>query len=549
MSTASGPGGRDAAKRADLAGRLAERLVAVVEDLPFPPVAEALRHQASQPADPPMQVILAAAREILSSPAAAWSEAEIWALALADRDVDLHEAVARRIEQRWSAVLEVMRQLRGSGHVDVAVDDSAAALHALSVGLGLSILTRTCGNLADPGAWEALAARLIESLAAVNPQVAPIPGTARIWRGRVTIPGQPTALARLLRVLALLDVQVVSLFTIRQGVDEQLVEMIVQAPDSVQRASIAQAMDSIGTRGLGGSAGSAIVARGTSEDTEDIATRVLLRCAALVLDPDAAPQAAADLVLADSWEVADAAVGADASTTVLRLQWTLERHVILRRRTPFTRTEAERASALLALVAALAELQGPGAGFGWAERLADGSDAWIRLARPQDVDAVADMHRRCSSASRYQRYFTPKDTWREVNLRRISGGHRGATLVATDSGTKVVALGNVFPVGAEQSGSAEIAVIVEDDWQGRGLGRRMLEHLVDVAAQLGFDSATAYVLAQNAGMIRLLESIGLNWQRRDDHDFGPSVVCLEAPLPAPHVPSPHASAPDSGADA
>ena len=534
MSAASRPPGyRDAAKRADLAGRLAERLVEVVEDLPFPPVAESFQHQAAEPAEPPMQVLLAAAREILSSPAAAWSEEEVWALALADRDVDLHEAVAQRIEQRWSAVIEVVRQLRGTGHVDATVDDSAAALHALAVGLGLSVLTRVSGHLSDPGAWEALAARLLEALAATNPQVAPTPGEARTWRARVTIPGQPTALARLLRVLALLDVQVISMFAVRQGTGEQLVEMILQAPEAVERASIAQAMDSVASSAAGppGTGGSAIVARGVSSDTEDIATRVLLRCAALVLDPDEAPQAAADLVLADSWEVSDAARGADATATVLRLQWTLQRHVILRRRTPFTPTEAERASALLALVAALAELRGPGAGFGWAERLADGSDAWIRLARPQDTVAVAAMHERCSQASTYQRYFTPMDSWREQNLRRISGGHRGATLVATDGGTQVVALGNVFPVGSGESSSAELAVIVEDAWQGRGLGRRMLEHLVDVASELGFTTVTAYVLAENAGMIRLLDSLGLDWQQRGNHDFGPSVVCLEAPLP------------------
>ncbi|MFM8894024.1 MAG: N-acetyltransferase family protein, partial [Actinomycetales bacterium] len=472
------------------------------------------------------------ARDILSSPAAAWSREELWALTLADCDVDLSAAVRQRIQQRWEAVLQVIGQLRGSGHVDPTVDDSAAALHALSVGLGLSLLTRTCGNLADPSAFQALAARLIEALAAVNPVLEPISGPSRTWRGRVTIPGQPTALARLLRVLALLDVQVVSLFTLAQGADEQLVEMILQAPESVQRASIAQAMDSVGA---GGSPG-AIVARGMNIDTQDIATRVLLRSAELVLDPQAAPQAAADLVLADSWEVTDAASGADASTTVLRLQWTVEHHVVLRRSTPFTRTEAERASALLALVAALAELRGPGAGFGWAERLADGTDAWIRLARPQDADAVAAMHQRCSPQSRFRRYFTPMDSWRGVNLRRISGGHRGATLVATDGASRVIALGNVFPVESAESTGAELAVIVEDDWQGRGLGRRMLQHLVDVAAQLGFTTVTAYVLAQNAGMTRLLESLGMDWHRRDDHDFGSSVVCLEAELGVGSVP-------------
>ncbi|MBU6244842.1 MAG: GNAT family N-acetyltransferase [Actinomycetales bacterium] len=526
MTPASGS--RGAAKREELAGRLAERLVPLVEQLPFPPVAEAFAQQASEPTEPPMQVILAAAREILSTPAAAWSREEVWALALADGDHDLHAAVEQRIAQRWGAVVAVMRQLRGAGAVDATVDDAAAALHAMAVGLGLSILLRVSPGLGDAGSWQGLAARLVESLAAANPEVEPAAGEMRTWRGRVTIPGQPTALARLLRVLSLLDVSVVSLFTIRQRPGEHLVEMIMQAPVAVERATIAQAMASVSDEGTGQGA---IVARGVSQDTEDIATRVLLRCADLVRDPDAAPQAAADLVLADAWEVTDAATGADASATVLRLQWTFDRHVVLRRRTPFTRTEAERASALLRLVAALAELRTPGAGYGWAERLADGSDVWVRLARPHDSAAVAAMHERCSQQSRYQRYFTPMDTWREENLRRISGGHRGATLVATVGESDVVALGNVFPAGDPQGSAAEIAVIVDDGWQRRGLGRAMLQHLIDVAGQLGFSSVRAYVLAENTGMLRLMASLDLDWAHRVDHDFGASVVCLEAELP------------------
>jgi RimJ/RimL family protein N-acetyltransferase len=140
------------------------------------------------------------------------------------------------------------------------------------------------------------------------------------------------------------------------------------------------------------------------------------------------------------------------------------------------------------------------------------------------------MHARCSADSIYERYFTPMNTWREENLRRISGGHRGATLVATIEGGEVVGLGNIFPVGKEQTDAGEIAVIVEDAWQQRGIGRRMLEHLVDIAPRLGFTSIDAYVLAQNEAMLRLLRSLPLHWQVRTDHDLGATVTCLRADL-------------------
>ena len=255
-----------------------------------------------------------------------------------------------------------------------------------------------------------------------------------------------------------------------------------------------------------------ILSRGREEDAGDIATRVLHLSARLVQHPEVTPQAVADLVLADSWEATTAAEGADSSDFVLRLQWTPERHVILRRvRAPFTRTERNRASAMLGLVAAMSEALGEPEGFGWRENLRDGRTVAIRLGRPADTEGVEAMHERCSPESRYQRYFTPMNEWREDNLRRISGGHRGATLVVTDVRDEVIALGNVFPTGPGETETAEIAVIVEDAWQGAGVGLLLLNHLIDVGRRMGFTSLLAYVLADNRAMRSLLAATGLEW--------------------------------------
>ena len=73
-------------------------------------------------------------------------------------------------------------------------------------------------------------------------------------------------------------------------------------------------------------------------------------------------------------------------------------------------------------------------------------------------------------------------------------------------------------------------MIVEDAWQGRGLGGRLLHHLVDLARRQGFDEVVALVLASNTGMVRLLERMDLEWTRSTDPDLGTSVVKLSAPL-------------------
>src|SRR5664280_2776059 len=140
--------------------------------------------------------------------------------------------------------------------------------------------------------------------------------------------------------------------------------------------------------------------------------------------------AAATLVEADHFEVTNATEGEDDDDDVLRLQWTADRHVVLHRDwAPFARAEKTRASALLRLAASVSRMAGDVEALSWVEQITGDATVWIRLARPEDADAVAAMHERCSPQSRYQRYLGGANEWRDISLRRLTGGHRGATLV------------------------------------------------------------------------------------------------------------------------
>jgi RimJ/RimL family protein N-acetyltransferase/AcrR family transcriptional regulator len=495
----------------------------VIEQLPFPPVAEHIAAQAAHPSEPALQALMRAAREVLGDPGAAWDPLELQAIVTAPYDDATRAVMVDRLTLRWDAAQEVVRQLRGGAGAahDDAVGDDAAALHLIAVGLGLAMLAPISDRWSDAKSWSALTARLLETLTVLD-QVHE-EGRHTRWRARVTMPATPAAVAQMLRVLSLLRVHVVSLFTAQAPEGQQLVDMFLSSPPDVDRATVVHAISSVGS--------DVIVTRGTEEDAEDIATRVLHLSARLVQLPEAAPQAVADLVLADSWEVAPATEGADSTAFILRLQWTPERHVILRRtRAPFTQTERNRASALLELIAELAEVRGGSEGYGWRENLADGRTVSVRLSRPEDTTGVEAMHERCSPESRYQRYFTPMNEWREDNLRRISGGHRGATLVVTDVRGEVIALGNVFPIGPEDTEAAEIAVIVDDAWHGAGVGLLLTNHLIDVGRRMGFTRLIAYVLADNRAMRGVLDATGLEWAATTDHDLGASVVCLTTPI-------------------
>ncbi|MFZ9986210.1 MAG: GNAT family N-acetyltransferase [Candidatus Nanopelagicales bacterium] len=522
---------RDIAEVADVATRTVNSLAdsrsallaEVTAALPFPPTSQRIQDQAGDATGQALHTILTAARDAFGAPASVWDVIELQATVLAPFNDELAQVVRDRVAMRWEAARTVVRQLRGEGAVDSTIDDDAATLHLLAVGAGLALLDGLTPRNVDAGSWVRLTSRLLESLAAIDPAGRDDEGDRRPWRIRVVAPATPAATARVLRVLALVGADVITLFTHAQDDGTQLVDLLCAAPANLDRDDLAASLATAGHRVL--------VAPGAPEDERDLVTRILDAAAELVEHPARAPRAAAELVLADSWTVEPATEGEDSSSEIMRLQWTPDHHVVLRREgAPFVAVERSRASALLRLVDAMASAPAGAGGFGWVEYLRDGTQAVIRLARPEDAEGVAAMHERSSEATRYQRYFTPVTGWREDQLRRVAGGHRGATLVAVNWRGDIVGLGNVFPDRPGDTTTAEIAVIVEDAWQGRGLGGRLLHHLVDLARRQGFHDLTALVLASNSGMLKLLESLDLNWVRQADADLGPTIVRLTAPL-------------------
>ena len=495
-----------------------EFLKLVISAMPYSSVTESLNVDLDANENHGLQLLLSASRDIWGDPASAWDPIELSALAGASFDEGLREILAQRIEYRWEKSRDIVVKLREHGLIDPAVDLDSIVLHIIAVGVGIAMLAPILPVDASETHWTALSARLLESLA-VNDPVVPHPGELpNYWRIRTTLSGAPASTARLLRMLSMLDVAVVQLTSADLISREQQIDAILKAPANMDRATLQQSIDSVGK--------DVIVASGNENDTVDVATRVLRLSSILATNPAFAPQAAADLVLAKSWEVVEATSGENSSEHVLRLQWTLDQHVILRREgAPFTQVEYQRASALLELVEALVTASGVTSEYGWVEELTNNNPALVRLARPEDTEAVEQLHRRSSEKSIYQRYFTPKNSWREENLRRVSGGHRGVTLVVTDRNNQLMALANVFPLSATEAHTGEIAYLVEDQFQGLGIGKILLEHSQDLAARLGFTKLVAYVLNDNLVMRKMLLNHG--WVQVPAPEFGLAVNAFE----------------------
>jgi RimJ/RimL family protein N-acetyltransferase len=139
--------------------------------------------------------------------------------------------------------------------------------------------------------------------------------------------------------------------------------------------------------------------------------------------------------------------------------------------------------------------------------LKDGFSARIRPIRPDDEPRLVDLYERLSRHTAYQRFFTvlrrlPSD-WYHF-FANVDYVRRLALVVEreTVAGVQLIGVGRYEP--AEEPDTAEVAFVVEDGWQGRGLGGILLEAVLGAAEARGIRRFRAYVQADNHRMLRLL---------------------------------------------
>ncbi len=158
--------------------------------------------------------------------------------------------------------------------------------------------------------------------------------------------------------------------------------------------------------------------------------------------------------------------------------------------------------------------------------LSDGSAVHLRPIRPEDAPAIVDLHSRMSDRTRYLRYFSPYPRIPERDLERfVNVDHVDREAFVTVIGPRIMAVGRYERLGPD-SPDAEVAFVVEDAHQGRGIGSVLLEHLAEAARENGITRFVAEVLPQNGGMLRVFSDFGYQVQRR----YEDGVVHLTFPI-------------------
>lgn len=139
--------------------------------------------------------------------------------------------------------------------------------------------------------------------------------------------------------------------------------------------------------------------------------------------------------------------------------------------------------------------------------LTDGTTAHVRDISPHDADALVEFHKALSPESVILRFFGPHPQLSDAEVEhftRVDGVDRVA-LVAERAGHLVAVARYDRPPGRDE---AEVAFVVADAFQGKGLATILLEHLVVAGRAHGVRRFAAETLAENHRMLDVLRAAG-----------------------------------------
>ncbi|MEU3756240.1 GNAT family N-acetyltransferase [Streptomyces olivoreticuli] len=165
--------------------------------------------------------------------------------------------------------------------------------------------------------------------------------------------------------------------------------------------------------------------------------------------------------------------------------------------------------------------------------LRDGGTAQIRPITPDDAQRLISFYEQVSDESKYYRFFAPYPRLSDRDVHRFT--HHDYVdrvgLAATVGGEFIatVRYDRIGPRGLPSSGpadEAEVAFLVQDAHQGRGVASALLEHLAAVARERSIRRFAAEVLPANTKMIKVFTDAGYTQKR----SFEDGVVRLELDL-------------------
>ncbi len=145
-----------------------------------------------------------------------------------------------------------------------------------------------------------------------------------------------------------------------------------------------------------------------------------------------------------------------------------------------------------------------------------GQQIILRLITPEDTGLLVDLFHHLSPETRRLRFhlFTeqvPEEkVWREALTLSNLDAQRHVAVVATiieaDGEEHAVGVAR-FARATPEDREAEVAIVVRDDFQRKGLGRVLLTKLADKARELGITHFCGWVMAENIHLTKLIKKL------------------------------------------
>ena len=145
-------------------------------------------------------------------------------------------------------------------------------------------------------------------------------------------------------------------------------------------------------------------------------------------------------------------------------------------------------------------------------RFEDGTEVLIRPIRPEDEPLIAQFHTLLSERSVYQRYFHLMNLDQRTShdrLVRVCFGDYDREIALVAEAEEILAVGRLSK--SHLANEAELAVLIADEYQSRGLGTELWRRLLDIARIEKLDQVTAEILAENRPMLEVCRQFGFEF--------------------------------------
>jgi RimJ/RimL family protein N-acetyltransferase len=349
--------------------------------------------------------------------------------------------------------------------------------------------------------------------------------TVTLWRLHVDVADQPGQLGALAATIGGCGANIVSLHVVGEPANDGAVtdELLVQVPPQLPVPALVEAVESAGFRVT-------VVVQADVQALADPVSTALALAHCVAVDPGSAARAVAALLRAELTGdgAPPAAHYAEVGTGPIRVR--------LCRGWPFTATEISQAAALLELAGSSEGRRLPAPQV--SVQLTNGSEVMLRAATAADAPLVAALHARCSPQTRSLRSLPTRPVLAAAVLHQLIGADGSTSMLAvTPDGAAAVGLANLIRTGP---GTAEVALLVEDAWQGRGVGTALARKMVELARSEQLTEIVAVSQVGNSALTRVLRRAGLRPRGRLEGGALRVRAALQPEEPSPIAP-PHAS--------